>query len=150
MATFRTLAPEPPPVQPGTYLVRVIAAKDRVSSNNNDMIVMRLALPDGSELPCTITFTESARKLINAFCASAELVIPDSPDIEIELTATQILHRWLYVTVGIDPHDDDALPRVVRFLTRSQAILRNPALEQTVVNQVPIRLPGKRTGGQTC
>jgi hypothetical protein len=83
MATFRTLAPEPPPVQPGTYLVRVIAAKDRVSSNGNDMIVMRMALPDGRELPCTVTFVESARTREQALLINpklAQIVIrPQAP-----------------------------------------------------------------------
>jgi hypothetical protein len=140
MAVFRTLPPESPPVLPGVYLAKITAAKDRVSANGNPMLVMRLSLPGKVEIPCVITFVEAARRLVNAFCDSAQLIKPDSPDVEVELCAKHCAGRWIYVVVSADPNDGESLPKVVRFLTREQAISRNPSLAEITPFQAPLVL----------
>jgi hypothetical protein len=143
MPTFSTLPPSPPPILPGTYIAKVISASERVSEAGNDMIVMRLLLPDGRALPCCLTFVPQARPVLNAFCDSAGLTKPSDPDVEVQLTAEICKGRYLYITVSTEVESSgDPTPRIVRFLTRDQALILNPALAKTVLQpQEPIQLP---------
>jgi hypothetical protein len=134
----------------GVYVVKVTKATEKVSERGNEMIVMTLSLPDGRSLSCILTFVEAARLVINAFCSSADLVKPLKDEIEVELTARHCLGRYLYITVVNDAGEvtDDPAPHVSRFLTREQALTKNPALAQIKLEpQEPLVLPVIRTGG---
>jgi hypothetical protein len=143
MPTFSTLPPSPPPILPGTYIAKVISASERVSEAHNDMIVMRLLLPDSRSLPCCLTFFFQARPVLNAFCDSAGLAKPSDPDVEVQLTAEICKGRYLYITVSTElESNSDPTPRIVRFLTREQALIINPSLSKIVLQlQEPIHLP---------
>jgi hypothetical protein len=97
MPTFATLPPPPPLIPLGVHLGKVVKATERTSANCNQMISMTIELPPpGRErLPCILTFVEPAKPVINAFCASAGLIRPTAPDVQVELSAYHCLGRYL-------------------------------------------------------
>jgi hypothetical protein len=143
MPSFQTLSPMPPPVAPGTYIAKVVAAAERVSEAGNDLIAMKLSLPDGRTLPCCLTFVERARPVLNAFAVSAGFLIPKESDVEVQLTAELCKGRYIYITIAIDQDSNgESAPKITRFLTRDAALLANPALGKiTLQPQEPIPLP---------
>jgi hypothetical protein len=137
--TFKTLPPIEPPPAPGIYVGKVVKAAERVSEAGNEMLVMRLQLPDGKILPCVLTFCEQARRPIDAFCSSAELIRPSEPDVEVELRAQHVLNRYIYCKIE---HDEDGAPRITRFIDRQAALAANPRLASvTLQPQQPLALP---------
>jgi hypothetical protein len=103
------------------------------------MLSMRLQLPDGKTLPCILTFVEEARRPIDAFCASADLIRPSEPDIEVELRPEHVLHRYVYFRLE---HDADGAPRIVRFIDREIALQLNPKLADVAIQTLPaVTLP---------
>src|SRR5258708_37465903 len=101
--------------------------------HRNAIVRMKVQLADARTLPCTLTFVEKARAAITAFCQSADLVLPADKDADINLTAADCLGRYLYVTVV---NEDDGqggypYPKIVRFLTREAALIKNPLLACT-------------------
>jgi hypothetical protein len=143
MPKFKTYRPGATPIRDGTYVAKVIQAKERLSENGNEMIVMQLQLSSGELLDCILTFVEAARPVINAFCRSAQLELPANQDVEMELIAADCLGRYLYVQITNDTSqsDSDPIPRLTRFLTRETALLKNPALAKvTLRTQEPRRL----------
>jgi hypothetical protein len=123
----------------GTYLAKIVSAIERVSERGNEMIVMKLALPDGRTLPCVLTFVPQSKPVVNAFCDSAGLLKPAGEGVEVELKAEHCRGRYLYITVTNDVSDvaSDPVPRVVRFLTREQALIKRPDLAQISIRPVP-------------
>jgi hypothetical protein len=139
--TFRTLLPIEPPPAPGIYIGKVIRAVERLSSNNNEMLVLTLELPPpGRErLPCILTFCEAARKPIDAFCSSAGLIRPLEPDVEVCLRPEHVLQRYVYFRLE---HDQDGSPRITRFIDRQAAVQLNPKLAEVAIQSLPpVALP---------
>ena len=130
MPTFRTNKPTAPPIPDGCHVAKVVKAEERTSENGNAMIVMKLQLSEGQTLPCCLTFVNKARAAINAFCNSAELLCPEGSDVEVNLTTADCLGRYLYVTIinEDDGQGGDPFPKIVRFLTREAALIKNPAI----------------------
>jgi len=144
MARFLTSSLKGDAIPDGTYIFKVSKAVERISENGNQMLVMTFALPDGRSLPCIITFVEKARLLVNAFVASAGLQKPPGADVEVELLPEHVRNRYVYATVLNDVSDSasDPVPKVVRFLSREAALLKNPSIaEITLQPQPPVTLP---------
>jgi hypothetical protein len=132
MPTFKTNKTMAPVIPDGCYLAKVISAKEKLSANGNEMIVMQLQLAGAGIIPCILTFVDRAKAAINAFCASAELIRPKVNNVEVNLTANDCLGRYLYVTI-FNEHDGeggDPYPKIVRFLTRQAALIKNPQLSK--------------------
>jgi len=143
MPTFKPATLSFNTVPNGCYLAKVIEAKERTSSNGNPMIAMKLQLAGAGTLPCILTFVEKARTAITAFCASAELIIPENQNADVNLTAADCFGRHLYVTVANedDGQGGDPCPKIVRFLTREAALVKNPKLARIVLReQFPLKL----------
>ncbi len=143
MPTFKRAELNISVVPNGTYLAKVVEARERTLSNGNAMITMKLQLADAATLPCILTFVEKARAAITAFCQSADLVLPADKDADINLTAADCLGRYLYVTVvnEDDGQGGDPYPKIVRFLTREAALIKNPQLARIVLReQLPLKL----------
>jgi hypothetical protein len=133
----------------GVYVCKVTKAVEKVSERGNAMISMTLSLADGRSLPCILTFVEAARPVINAFCSSAELAKPLEHGIEVELTAHHCLGRYLYVVItNISDPASDPIPRISRFITREQALIKNPALAQIKLSPQEPRTLKPITGGE--
>jgi hypothetical protein len=101
------------------------------------MIAMRLQLPTGQSLPCCLTFVDKARAAINGFFDSVGFIRPKEKDIEVNLTATDCVGRYLYVSIinEDDGQAGDPFPKIVRFLTREAALLRNPELAKITLRE---------------
>lgn len=128
MPRFRIVHFKSDAIADGCYVAKIISAEEKTSDSGNAMLVMKLRLPDDRELPCVLTFVEKAEVVINAFCDSAQLIKP--PNGEAEISASDCVNRYLYVSVANetkDPHSDP-IPHVTRFLTREQALIKNPQL----------------------
>jgi hypothetical protein len=137
--TFKTLPPIEPPPAPGVYIAKIVKAAERVSEAGNSMIVMVFELPDRRRLPCVLTFVDQARRPIDAFCSSAELIRPSTSDIEVELRADHCLNRYIYFRLE---HDEDGAPRITRFIDHQAALAANPRLAEIALNpQQPLTLP---------
>ena len=139
MPTFKTLPPVEPPPAPGTYVAKIIKAAQRTSEAGNEMLVMRIQLPEGKTLPCILTFVERSRVVVNAFCSSAELIRPSEPDTEVDLRPEHCLNRYLYFKLECD---EDGSPRISRFIDRQTALAANPRLAGIKLGpQQPLVLP---------
>jgi hypothetical protein len=119
----------------GVYALKVTKATEKVSERGNPIIVMTLCLPDGRSLGCVLTFVEAARPVINAFCESANLQRPPGEGVEVELTAAHCRGRYLYATIINDV--SDPVPHISRFVSREQALIKNPDLAQINLQQQP-------------
>jgi hypothetical protein len=129
MATFKSAKPTPASIPDGVYLAKVVSAQEGCSNAGNNMLVMKLQLPSGETLPCTLTFVPKAAVAISAFCDSCGLIRPEE-GADVELTPADCLGRYLYITVVNDGGDvdSDPCPRVSRFLTREVALIKRPGL----------------------
>jgi hypothetical protein len=74
MPTFKSTKPSPAPIPDGVYVVKVVSAQERCSNAGNAMLVLKLQLPSGESLPCTLTFVPKAAVAISAFCDSCGLI----------------------------------------------------------------------------
>jgi hypothetical protein len=140
MPTFTTLGLRPE-VPEGAHLGKIIKATERTSSNGNEMIVMTIELPPPGRqrLRCTVTFVPGAQVLVNALCQSAGLIRPSEPDIQVELCSHHLLNRYLYFRAELD---ESGAPKIVRFLSREQALSINPKLAGIAIQPLlPITLP---------
>jgi len=142
MPSFETTSPRPPPIPNGIYVAKIVSAKEKVSEANNSMIVMKLMLPDGQTIASTLTFVPNAKVVINAFCESCELIKPAERDVSVELPASVLIDRYCYITITNDADEEGNLSsHVTRFLTRAEALIKNPALAKITVREQPqIRL----------
>jgi hypothetical protein len=140
--SFETMPTRQPPIGPGTYIVKVIKAREKLSEKGNDVILMTLALPDSRTLSAAITFTDSTRAVLNAFVASCGLTVPAEPGIRVELPANILVGRYCYITVATESDDQGGVySKFVRYLTRAEALAVNPELAKiTLREQAPIHL----------
>ena len=143
MPSFHTLPPRPAPIPFGVYVAKVAAAKERVSEAGNDMLTLRLVLPDGRMVSSTLTFVPNAQPVINAFCDSADLRKPAEANVSVDLNASHCLGRYVYVTIAVDTDNaTGAFSRVTRYLTRSETLAINPELAKVALReQAPLELP---------
>jgi hypothetical protein len=128
----------------GVYMLKVTKATEKVSERGNPMIVMTLSLSDGRSLGCVLTFVEAVRPVISAFRESANLQRPPGDGVEVELSAEHCRGRYLYAAIVNDGGDlsNDPMPHVSRFLTREQALIKNPDLARiTLQPQAPMSSP---------
>jgi hypothetical protein len=151
MPRFLTSTTDHEPIPDGTYVLKVLTAVERISERGNEMLVMKLRLPDGRRsIPCTITFVPTAKALVNAFVASCELTKPPGDDVESELRAEHIRGRYLYGVIVNDVSDpaSDLVPKIVRFISRQAAIVKNPSIANVPLQPQPtVVLPDVRNGG---
>jgi hypothetical protein len=127
--SFNTLPPRQPSIPPGVYVAKVIAAKEKISEASNDMLVMKLMIPDGRTIGSVLTFVPAAQPVINAFCDSADLPKPTDPDVAVDLNANHCFGRYLYIIAETD-NQAGTQPKVTRFLTRAEALAVNPGTNQ--------------------
>jgi hypothetical protein len=140
----------PPP--DGVHLFKVTKVVERVSERTGfPLLVMTLETPDARRITSVLTFCEQAKGVITAVCRSAGLILPDDPDADVQLEAHHLEGRYIYATVISSPGDllSDPEPRVVRFLSREQAIQKNPAIAEVPLRILPtIALPTVRRQGK--
>jgi hypothetical protein len=143
MPTFETMSPRQPPIGPGTYIVKIVKAREKVSEKGNDVILMTLALPDSRTITAAITFVDSAKPVINAFVSSCGLTAPSEPGISVDLPANILVGRFCYITVSTETDDlGGVYSKVVRYLSRQEALAVNPDLAKIQLReQPPIQLP---------
>lgn len=146
MPTFHPKLSKAVTIADGVYIAKIVAAKEKISANGNAMLVLKLRLHTGAELQSVLTFVPAAERVITAFCESAGLLVGTDENAEVNLSAGDVLNRYLYVTVVNDcasPESDPA-PRVARFLTREAAIAKNPQLARVAIReQLPLKLEGE-------
>ena len=150
MPRFLTRARPHDVIPDGVYIFKIVQATERVSENGNEMLVMKLSLPDGRTIPTTITFVEKSRVLVNAFVESCELTKPPGNDVQTELRAEHVRGRYLYAVVVNDVSDpaSDPIPKIVRFISRETAILKNSSIADIQLQPQPaVVLPAIRDGG---
>jgi hypothetical protein len=150
MPRFLTRATTHDVIPDGIYVFKIVQATERVSENGNEMLVMKLSLPDDRTIPTTITFVEKSRVLVNAFVESCELTKPSGNDVQTELRAEHVRGRYLYAVVVNDVSDpaSDPIPKIVRFISREAAILKNPSIADIQLQPQPtVVLPAIRNGG---
>jgi hypothetical protein len=143
MPTFTNSIVSSAIVPEGAHLCKVSKAVKKVSKSNNEMIVLQLEIPDARKLKAWLVFTPKMGWFINSFCESAELTRPRDEDAEILLEPKHCLGRYCYVSVKHE-EDENGEPRakVTRFLTREEAITRNPELQKIQRHpQSPVELP---------
>jgi len=130
-------------VPEGTHLCKVSKAVKKVSKSSNEMIVLGLELPDQRRLKAWLVFTPKMSWYIVSFCESAELGRPNDKDAEIILEPKHCLNRYCYVLVKHEEDDGGELrAKVTRFLTREEALERNPDLLRIRIEpQTRVELP---------
>jgi hypothetical protein len=129
----------------GIHLFRVAKVVEKQSERTGyPLLVMTLETPDSKRITSVLTFCEQAKVVISAVCRSAGLIMPEDPDVDVTLEAHHLLSRYIYGVVVSSTGDllSDPEPRVVRFLTREQAIQKNPAIAQIPLRILPaVTLP---------
>ena len=126
------------------------SVSDRKKSRTKGGTLCRDSLPDGRTIPTTITFVEKSRVLVNAFVESCELTKPPGNDVQTELRAEHVRGRYLYGVVVNDISDpaSDPIPKIVRFISRETAILKNSSIADIQLQPQPaVVLPAIRDGG---
>jgi hypothetical protein len=136
MARFTT-AKLQPPIQPGAYFARIVRARERISETGNSMLLLTAQLSTGAELPFVVTFAQSQRsaKLVAYFARSLDLIIPDGEGVEAEILPQDVLDRAFYPQIELD---DEGQAKIVRFLSRQEAVAINADIEKIRLRpQVP-------------
>ena len=75
---------------------------------------------------------------------------PPGNDVQTELRAEHVRGRYLYGVVVNDVSDpaSDPIPKIVRFISREAAILKNPSIADIQLQPQPaVVLPVVRNGG---
>lgn len=144
MARFVTAALPPPAPKPGVHVARVVKAKERTSENGNPMLVMTAKFADSAELGFVITFVPKAAKLVNYFCKSCDLILPEGDGVEVEILPHHVEGRIFYPVVELDGDGLEAVAKITRFLSRSEALAINPSIATIRVNQEPAELSAVR------
>ena len=132
MPRFTNAEPIHPQIADGVHLAKVLSARTSISPAGNETLIMRLGFPGGERITSTLTFVPQAARVISCFCDAAELIRPEGGSGEFDLTVSDVVGRYLYVQVTSEPDPDtgDLVPRVSRFLTRGEAIRRNPIIAE--------------------
>jgi hypothetical protein len=126
--------------QDGVHIFKVTKVLEKVSERTGyPMLIMTLETPDAKRISSTLTFCEAAKYVISACCKSAGLILPADPNTEVEAGPQHLLGKYLYTTVVSNPSEllDDPEPRVARFLTREQAIQKNPKIAEIPLRDWP-------------
>lgn len=135
--------PPPEAISNGVYAAKVLTAKTGISARGNEYLTMRLELcPSKERISSTLTFVAGADTVISCFCSSIGLLRP-ARGAEYDLTPTDVIGRHLYIIISSEPDPDtgDLVAHVVRFVTRDDAIRRNPAISEIQLQpQEPLRL----------
>jgi len=128
MARFTTARVEPP-VAPGAYAARIVKAREKTSEAGNQMLLMTARLSTGAEIPFVVTFAPSQKsaKLVAYFARSLDLIIPEGEAVEIELLPQDVLNRAFYPQIELD---DEGQAKIVRFLSRQEAVAINPKIAE--------------------
>ena len=86
---------------------------------------------------------EAARLVINTFCKSANLQRRPGDGVEVEPSAEHCRGTYLYAAIVYDGGDlsSDPIPHVSRFLTREQALIKNPDLARITLQSEGVSLP---------
>jgi hypothetical protein len=150
LARFVTAALPPPAPGPGAHVARIVRAKEKVSENGNSMLVMTAKFLDHSELGFIITFVPKAAKLVGFFCRSCGLELPEGAGVEVEIRSEDVEGRVFYPVVELDGDGLEAIPKITRFLSRSEALAINSSIATIRVNQEPAALSvvGNNHGGR--
>jgi hypothetical protein len=138
MPSFETMSPRQPPIGPGIYVAKIIRAKEKLSQKGDEMIALTLALPDSRTIAASLTFVDSVKPVINAFVSSCGLTLPSEPGIRVELPANILVGRYCYITVNTETDDQGGVySKVVRYLTREEALAVNPGLGKVMLREQP-------------
>jgi hypothetical protein len=130
VARFTTAQLPPPLPKPGVHAARIVKATEKTSEAGNTVLRMTARFVDLSELSFAVTFVERAAKLIGFFCRSCELELPEGAGVEVEIRPEDVAGRIFYPLFEMDGDGIDAVPRITKFLSRSEAVTANPAIAQ--------------------
>jgi hypothetical protein len=128
MARFTTATLIAPAPQPGVHVAKIIKARERTSEAGNPMLQMQAQFPAGEQLGFIITFVPKAAKLVGYFCRSIDLELPHGEGIEVEIRPVDFLGRYFYPVGELDGQGLEAIPKITRFLSRSEALAARPEL----------------------
>lgn len=149
MARFTTTSLAPTAPQPGVHVARITKAREKLSEAGNTVLVMQARFPGGEELSFAITFVERAAKLVGYFCRSTGLELPEDAGVEVEIKPADVLGRYFYPVVELDGTGAEAVPKITRFLSRSEAIAARPELARIALQpQNPLALKPITGGGR--
>jgi hypothetical protein len=147
MARFTIAALSPPAPQPGVHVAKIIGAREKVSEAGNTMLVMQAQFPAGERLGFVITFVPKVAKLVAYFCRSLELELPADEGSEAEIKPADVLGRYFYPVVEFDGEGAEAVPKITRFLSRSEALAARPELAGVQLQPQAPRALKPLTGG---
>jgi len=136
----------------GIHAVTVIDAKPQTSRAGNEMIHLRLEDIQTKERCSTnIVFTAKTGRIISAFCAAIDLIMPDEGG-EFLLEARFCRGRVLFIDTAIDDSAEfGEQVRVTRYLTRDRAFKLRPELEGLgIPENSPFKLPMVLSGSPTA
>jgi hypothetical protein len=138
--TIPELLPSGP--KPGVHIARIAEVKEKVAESGNMVWNLLARFPDKSVLRFYVTFADSdkSRRLVVFFLRSLDLVLPDSPGAQIELSPDDARGRLFYCTVELD---EDGAPRISKFLQRAEAVALNPLLSKVAVAHQEPRVIGR-------
>lgn len=125
----------------GVHIFRIAKVVEKTSERTGyPLLVMTLETPEFKRITSVLTFCEQAKAVISAVCRSAGLIMPENPDVDVTLEAHHLLSRYIYGVIVSSAGDllNDPEPRVTRFLTREQAIQKNPAIAQIPLRILPV------------
>jgi hypothetical protein len=149
MARFTIAALAAPAPQPGVHVAKIIRAKEKESEAGNSMLVMQAQFPAGEQLTFVITFVPEAARLVGYFCRSIELDLPINEGVEVEIRPADVLGRYFYPVVELDGDGVEAIPKITRFLSRTEAIAARPEIAGVQLQpQAPRALKCVTGGGQ--
>jgi hypothetical protein len=110
---------------------------------------MTAQFPQGEQLGFAVTFVERAAKLVAYFCRSLELELAAEQGSEVEIKPADVLGRYFYPIVELDGEGTEAVPKITRFLSRSEAIAARPELAGVTLQlQAPRALKALTGGGR--
>jgi hypothetical protein len=135
MARFITSKLTPGAPASGVHVAKIIKAREKVSEAGNSMLVMQAQFPGGEQLGFVITFVPKAAPLVGYFCRSAGLGLPKETGVDVEIFPADVLGRYFYPAIEIDA---DGVPKIVRFLSRAEALAANPEIARI---QIQPQLP---------
>jgi hypothetical protein len=149
MARFTIASLSPSAPRPGIHVAKIITAREKLSEAGNAMLMMIARFPAGEQLSFAITFVPKAAKLVGYFCRSIELELPKNEGAEVEIRPADVLGRYFYPVVELDGEGLEAVPKITRFLSRSEALAARPELAHiTLRPQAPLALKPIIGGGQ--
>src|SRR5689334_10935946 len=136
------LKPQPSPnatlPAPGVYAARIDEARLDVSkASGADMLVMNLSLlPNNGRVRAYLPFSARTRVVCERFCKSCGLIIPAN-GAEIFIEPNQVLGRFVYVEISHYEWRGKLNCKVLKYLSRKQALAANGALDETGVRGQP-------------